>query len=207
MRALIVCATLVLAAPVAAKDYGQHGALFVVTEPDLLMSIQSRLKRLEADGSLERMNREMAERTERKVRRPDPVVGITKAQSLRSWTYDPAIVIEKDIKDTAGNVIVRAGQRANPLNFIQVRQALVFIDGDNREQLRWALASYTAENAKIIMVKGAPLDAMTAHQRQFFFDQGGYLVDRFGIRAVPAIVTQAGKVMKVREGTVKDLSR
>ena len=28
------------------------------------------------------------------------------------------------------------------------------------------------------MIKGAPLDAMTQHQRRFYFDQGGFLVGR-----------------------------
>src|SRR3546814_17496278 len=79
------------------------------------------------------------------------------------------------------------------------RQKLVFIDGDDRDQLNWALRRFDDQAAKLIMVKGAPLDAMTQHQRRFYFDQGGFLVGRFGIHAVPAIVEPDGKVMRVSE--------
>jgi len=58
---------------------------------------------------------------------------------------------------------------------------------------------HKAADAKLILVKGAPLDLMRARQRRFYFDQGGTLVKRFGIRAVPAIVEQQGRILLVRE--------
>jgi conjugal transfer pilus assembly protein TraW len=59
----------------------------------------------------------------------------------------------------------RAGQRVNPLDFVTVRQSLVFIDADDRDQLEWAMRRYTDLTAKIVMVKGAPLEAMTRWRR------------------------------------------
>ncbi len=188
-----------LPAPGMARDYGQQGTVFALLEPDLLRTIETKLKTLQANGGIDRMNRELAERTERKVRRPDPVFGMAMAVKPRSWVYDPAIAIDHDVSDTKGNLIARAGQRINPLDFVTLRQALVFIDGDDAAQLNWALARYTDLTAKIIMVKGAPLEAMTRYRRRFYFDQGGYLTDRFGIRAVPAVVEQSGKTIRVSE--------
>src|SRR3546814_1448933 len=78
-------------------------------------------------------------------------------------------------------------------------QKLVFIDGDDKDQMSWALRRFDDQSAKLIMVTGAPLDAMTLHQRRFYFDQGGFLVGRFGIRAVPAVVAPNGRTMKVYE--------
>lgn len=196
---LLVALGLFAAAPALARDYGQQGAVFRVLEPDLLASIEQKLKSLEASGGIERMNQELARRTEAKVRRPDPVAGIGKADRLRVWTYDPAITVDHDIVDTKGNVLARKGQRVNPLDFVGVPQALVFIDGDDPDQVAWVLRRYQDVQAKVVMVKGAPLEAMTRHQRRFYFDQGGYLVGRFAIRAVPAVVEQDGKVMKVSE--------
>src|SRR3546814_17813728 len=72
-------------------------------------------------------------------------------------------------------------------------------DGDDKDQMSWALRRFDDQSAKLIMVKGAPLDAMTLHQRRFYFDQGGFLVGRFGIRAVPAVVEPNGRTMKVSE--------
>ena len=183
----------------AAKDYGQQGAVFRITEPDLLRTIEQKLRTLEASGGIERMNAELTRRTEAGVRRPRPVAGIALAVRARSWIFDPAMVVEKDIFDNKGNAIARAGQRVNPMDFVTIRQKLVFIDGDDRDQLNWALRRFDDQSAKLIMIKGAPLDAMTQHQRRFYFDQGGFLVGRFGIRAVPAIVEPEGKAMRVSE--------
>jgi len=188
------------AAPIAsAKDYGQQGAVFRISEPDLLRTIEQKLRTLEASGGIERMNAELTRKTEAGVRRPRPVAGISLAVRDRSWIFDPAMRVEQDILDYKGNVIARAGQRVNPLDFVTVRQKLVFIDGDDKDQMSWALRRFDDQSAKLIMVKGAPLDAMTLHQRRFYFDQGGFLVGRFGIRAVPAVVEPNGKTMKVSE--------
>lgn len=190
---------LAFAAPVCAKEYGQRGAVFAISEPDLLKVIEDRLRVLEKNGDIERMNQELLAKTRKKVNRPDPVPGVGLATRPRVWTFDPSMVIDHDVSDTKGNLIARKGQRVNPLDTVTISQALVFIDGDDPDQVSWALRNYTALNAKLIMVKGAPLEAMTKHQRRFYFDQGGSLIDRFGIRFVPAVVQQDGRVMKVRE--------
>ena len=185
--------------PAAARDYGQQGAVFAISEPDFLKVIENRLKTLEASGELAQMNQALVRRTRARVNRPDPVAGIVPASRARSWTFDPAMVVEHDIRDLKGNLIARAGQRVNPLDTISVPQALVFIDGDDETQMAWALRSYSASEAKIIMVNGAPLEAMTRYQRRFYFDQAGSLVERFGIRAVPAVAEQQGTIMRLRE--------
>jgi hypothetical protein len=39
-----------------------------------------------------------------------------------------------------GNLIAARGTRVNPLDMVQLRQALVFIDGDNPAEFAWALS-------------------------------------------------------------------
>lgn len=182
-----------------AKDYGQAAKTFPVIEPDLLSTIENRLKRAEASGELARTNEMFAKRVEAKVRRPDPVSGITPARTARSWDFDPSITMERDIRDQKGNLIAAKGQRINPLDLVTIRQDLVFIDGDDADQLSWATARYSDIKAKIIFVNGSPIEQMTAKKRRFYFDQEGKLTSRFGIEHTPAVVAQAGKVMKVTE--------
>lgn len=186
-----------------AKDYGQAAQTFPVIEPDLLSTIENRLRRAEASGELARTNEMFAKRVEAKVRRPDPVSGITPAQAARSWDFDPSVTMERDIRDQKGNLIAAAGQRINPLDFVSIRQDLIFIDGDDSEQLAWATTRYSDLKAKIIFVKGSPIEQMTAKKRRFYFDQEGKLTSRFGIEHTPAVVTQAGKVMRVSEVVLK----
>ncbi len=187
--------------PAAAKDYGQVGTVFPVIEPDLLRVIEVKLQTLKANGQLDAMNQQLRKRTEAKVRRPDPVAGIEVATKPRSWLYDPSIVIDHDIRDHKGTLIAAAGKRINPLDFIIVKTPLVFIDGDDEAQLTWALKRFD-DKAKLILVKGAPLEAMTKHQRRFYFDQSGTLTAKFGITRVPAVVEQAGRAMRVSETPV-----
>lgn len=203
--ALGLAAAGLLAGPMRseARDFGVEGQAFPIIEPDLLATIESRLRRAESSGELARMNEVFARRVEAKVRRPDPVGGITPARAARSWDYDPTALIEQDIRDQKGNLIAAAGQRINPLDFVAIRQELVFIDGDDRGELDWALARYADPAAKIIFVKGSPIDQMTARKRRFYFDQEGRLTGTFGIRHTPAVVSQTGRTMRVSEIALK----
>ena len=182
-----------------ARDFGQVGQTFPVIETDLLATIETRLRRAQATGELDRVNAMFAKRVEAKVRRPTPVAGITAADQPRSWNFDPAITLERDIRDQKGNLIASAGQRINPLDFVVIRQDLVFVDGDDAGQLDWATRQFADAKVKIIFVNGSPIEAMTARKRRFYFDQEGKLTHRFGIRHTPAVVTRAGTVMRVSE--------
>ena len=182
-----------------ARDYGTQAQAFPIIEPDLLATIEARLARLQSSGQIDALNQQFARRVEQSVRRPKPVAGITPAIRERSWQFDPAMVVERDIRDQKGNLIAAAGQRVNPLDFVTVRQALVFVDGANARQMASATGRWNATDAKIILVAGSPIDEMTNRKRRFYFDQNGVLTERFGIRHTPAVVSQQGKVMQVRE--------
>lgn len=200
MKYLAALAGLLYAtAPAAAKDYGQQGTVFPIVEPDLLEQIRAKLQRLEASGETARLNADLKKRTIARVNRPEPVAGLRVASNPRQWTFDPTITVEADISDDKGRLIIAAGTRVNPLDTVGLRQKLIFIDGDDAQQLAWAIKSYKQADAKLILVNGAPLDLMRARQRRFYFDQGGTLVKRFGIRAVPAIVEQQGRILHLRE--------
>ncbi|UVO55856.1 type-F conjugative transfer system protein TraW [Sphingomonas sp. SUN039] len=184
--------------PAVARDYGQVGAVFPVIEPDLLRVIEARLKSMQASGQIDVMNQRLADRTRTKVNRPDPVAGIDPAIRSRSWLYDPSIIIDHDIRDHKGQLIAAAGTRVNPLDYVVIKTPLVFIDGDDAAQLAWAMQRFS-NSAKLILVRGAPLELMTKRQRRFYFDQSGTLTTKFGISHVPAVVEQAGRVMRVTE--------
>ena len=200
MRSLFPLGALLLAAlPVSlqARDYGQRGAVFPVIERDLLEQIHARLAQMEKSGETARLNEELKRRTIARVNRPDPVSGLVRAHENRSWAFDPTITLAADIRGAKGELIHAAGTRVNPLDSVKLRGDLLFIDGDDPSQIAWALRQ--DPQAKLILVKGAPLELMKARQRRFFFDQGGKLTHQFGIRATPARVRQNGRVLEVSE--------
>jgi conjugal transfer pilus assembly protein TraW len=206
-RATLVVASLLAcfgaATPALARDYGQQGAVWPIVEPDLLAQIHARLTRLEKSGETARLNQELKRRTIARVNRPEPVAGVGPASATRRWRFDPTITVERNIADDKGRVIIAAGTRVNPLDTVPLRAPLVFLDGDDPAQLAWAARRFAATRAKLILVRGAPLELMKARQRRFYFDQSGSLVKHFGIRAVPATVEQQGRVLVVTEQAIE----
>lgn len=203
----LLAASVGMATPALARDYGQQGAVWPVVEPDLLAQIHARLAHLEKTGETARLNEELKRRTIARVNRPEPVAGLGAAAATRSWRFDPTITVDRNISDDKGRVIIAVGTRVNPLDTVPLRAPLVFLDGDDPTQLAWAARRFGGTRAKLILVRGAPLELMKARQRRFYFDQGGSLVKHFGIRAVPATVEQQGRVLLVTEQAIEPRER
>lgn len=196
-RSFFLPLALMLAGPVQARDYGQQGTVFPLIERDLLQQIHARLIAMEQSGETKRLNEELKRRTVARVERPEPVAGLVRAEAARQWSFDPTITLETDIRGAKGEVIHARGTRVNPLDSVELRADLLFFDGDDPDQLAWALRQ--SPGAKLILVRGAPLQLMKARQRRFYFDQGGKLSAHFAIRAVPARVRQQGRLLEVSE--------
>ena len=106
-----------------------------------------------------------------------------------------------------GNLIRPRGATINSLSRISMREALIFIDGNDKSQTEYGLSKYKElnEKVKIILINGSPTDLMIEHKNktQFYFDQDGVLTNKLGIKHVPAIVTQDGLRLKVTEVVLK----
>lgn len=195
--AAIIATILICAGPAQARDYGQQGAVFPVIERDLLEQIQTRLLSMQKSGEMNRRNAELKNRTLARVQRPEAVTGLSNARASRSWQFDPTISLAEDINGANGERMWTRGARVNPLDSVKLRSPLLFLDGDNPAQVRWALAQQ--KEAKLVLTNGAPLALMRAQKRRFYFDQGGKLIRHFGIKALPARVRQNGRLLEISE--------
>ena len=92
--------------------------------------------------------------------------------------------------------------RVNPLERMTLARDLLFVDGRREAEIAWALDH--TKPAKIVLLAGRPLDLGRTHRRPFFFDQGGRLAARFGLRFTPALVEQAGSKLRITEIPVED---
>lgn len=182
-----------------AKDLGTHGPLFEVTEPSLLETIKQRLSEMEAEGELDVMKKEMQDRTKAYVNRPRPVTGLGKAEKYTRWEVDMSITLTEDLADHQGRVFARAGTVVNPLAYSRFNKRIVIFDGDDAAQVEFALSEGDELNTLLVLVNGDPLGLMREHGRRFYFDQDSVMVDRFGIRNVPAVVQRSDPVMQVEE--------
>ena len=196
-----------------ARELGVHGVIYPIQEEDPLQLIQQKLKGMEERGEIEQHNHALQMRTKAYVERPKPVEGIGKAIKSRVFTYDPTYVVSEDIKDHLGRVIHARGTKINPLETVSLSSDLLFINGDDLEQKAWAfcriqcsVSSSTGlilgldprtedkiqknNKVRLILVKGAPLALSEEWGVLVYFDQGGFLCKKLGIKHVPAVVTQ-----------------
>ena len=211
--AAILLAALLAALPAAgipsaamAKDLGVRGATWPVAEPDLLKQIEARLVAMRRSGELARFEAEARARARAGLEEPEPVPGIAPARERRVRPFDPAIVVERDIRLPDGTLLAAAGDRVNLLARHPLTRGLLFVDGRREAEIAWALAreDESGRPAKIVLLAGRPLDLMRRHRRPFFFDQGGRLAARFGLRFTPSLVEQAGTRLRITEIPVED---
>ena len=199
--ALVCALTLVpLAGP--ARDLGVRGTVWPVAEPDLLMEIESRLGAMEASGELARMRGEAVDRARKRIEAPARVEGMGPARVRRTRLFDPSITVERDIRTHDGALIAARGARVNPLDIRPLTRDLLFIDGGRPVEVAWALRR--GRRPRIVLLAGRPLDLMRTHGRLFFFDQGGRLSRRLGLRATPTVVTAEGTVLRITEVPLED---
>jgi conjugal transfer pilus assembly protein TraW len=182
------------------KDFGTLGHTFEIIEADLLEMIQDKLETLRAKGTLLEHQRIIQSKTIEALQNPKPLLGLIKTKQARAFEYNPSFQVGQDLKDHEGRIFVKAGTLVNPLDYFRWSQKLVFIDGEDALQLQWALK----QDAKIILVKGAPLALAEQYQRPIYFDQNALLTQKLGIRQIPAQVVQEDQRLKIEELLVEE---
>lgn len=198
MRALALGLTL-LTGSVTGADLGTWGDLWPVAEPDMLSVIEQRLQSLQQSGEMDKKMTAFKDRVVRNSQRPPAVEGITRAVRYGSRWFDPSIRLDRDVSDHEGRVFARAGEVFNPLSVVPFNETLLFIDGDDAEQVAWAARQKPLTLiTRIILVKGNIPETSEKLDSRIFFDQNGALTTRFAISEVPARVTAAPSGMRLK---------
>lgn len=195
LAAALVCAG------ARADDLGVIGPVYTISEVDLLQFIQESLRRKEASGELARLQEEAKRRAVAGIEDPPAIEGLAATRSPRTYYFDPTVSFAENITDDKGNLIVAAGTRSNPLDTITLSKRLLFFDARDARQVERAREVIDAHGGKVkpILVAGSYLDLMRRWQAPVYYDQRGSLVSRFGIRQVPALVSQEGKRLRIDE--------
>lgn len=193
---------------VFAKDFGNRGANYPVAEESILLSLQKKFAELDLKKEGERM-RSIAEE---RVRNPAPVSGIMPAKETREFWHDPTYILTEDAVLPCGRVLYKAGTAVNPLDYMDLDRRLFFIDGREEKQVEWLRGQLLPDSSsfdkkiedRIILVGGSPPEIQDKLGFEVYFDQGGELTTRFGIRGSPAVAEQAGKNLKIVEVAVDE---
>ena len=193
---------------VIAKDLGKHGATFSIKEEDPIKYIKNRLKALEESGELLKHQQLILEKTKTKLKHPKAVEGIVNTTEEKVFYYDPAYILNEDLKDHQGKIIYKKGHKVNPLAEISFGPDMLFINGEDEAQVTWAINygrepfvnhSCSKTTSKIILTKGSPIDLEEKLGVKFYFDQAGSITSKLGIKQVPSVVSQDNLRLKIQE--------
>jgi len=167
----------------------------------MLQEIMRVLNEKEKSGELAKLKKEAIARSERHIEEPTPVEGLTRTSRPRTYYWDPSIRADRTITDPQGRVVVLAGTVVNPLDVVSLPENLLFFDARDKQQVAKAAQIITKYEGRVkaILVGGAVLDLTRQWKFQVYFDQGGYIVKKLGIKQVPALVSQEGKRLRIDE--------
>ena len=187
-------------------DFGVMGEVFPILEQNLIEVILQKLQKLQADGKLELYQKQIQDRVKNGIERPNSVKDVIHTQTPRSYTFDPSIIVTKDLKDQNGTVFYKSGTKVNPLTIRPMTKPLLLVDGDETDHLTWAFKMLkTYPLAKIIFVKGTPLKIMKEIGLTVYFDQQGVICKKFGIKQVPALISQKDDLLLIQEMKAEDI--
>lgn len=185
----------------SAIDLGTIGPVYPIQEPHLLDFIRQRLQDKERSGELRKLEEQARARGIDAVTHPQPVAGITKAETARTYYFDPSLTLDRNVFDHKGNLLFPAGTRKNPLEIVSLSKHLLFFDARDQRQVARAreLIAFFQGHVKPILVGGSYLDLMKSWQEPVYYDQLGALTHRLGITQVPALVSQEGMRLRIDE--------
>lgn len=195
LAALIACCS----ALAQAEDLGRFGKSYPIAERDLIEVFKARAQARVDDGTWNKAMEAKREQLKGYVKRP---LGkrLPRALEYSVRYFDPTIEVPDDIADANGKILVAKGTRVNPLDYRNYPTTLCFFDGDDQAQVEWARQYCFDElKAKGILVNGPVLELMEKFKVRLYFDQYGRLGQHFGVKAVPTVIRQSGKVFAVEE--------
>lgn len=115
--------------------------------------------------------------------------------------FDPTYVLPNDIADENGKLIAAKGTRINVYTKLKMRGRMIVI-GNTDAHFRWLteVAKPTSDD-KVLLANGNVLTARRNRQVLVYLLDDRF-IERFGLKAVPSIVTQEGLQLRVEEYAV-----
>ncbi len=198
---------LMLAGACQAQTLEPIGPVYPIAETSALDMLVNKLQHMERTGELQRLQEHAVRRAMGSVTQMPPVSGVSAVTQRAQRWIDPTVTYAQAVSTDDGRIVVPAGTRVNPLELMSLTRSLVFFDGRDphqREAVRRLVATQPGR-IKPILVAGSWLDLTRSWKTQVYFDQQGSLSQRFGVRAVPSVIRQHGRLLLLEEIPAKEL--
>lgn len=190
MKNKLLATFLILVSQISlAKSLGTFGETFPVAEMSLLQFIEARLKKLMKSNALINLQNQWVDDVRQYANRPN-ALHLRASSRTYHFSYEPALILTKDIRDADGQLIYAKGTKVNALEKLPLyKPHWLFLDADESLQLAYAKRLITQyADLKIILTNGEIEKTSNLLDKEIFFDQGGKLTQKLGIKEVPAFV-------------------
>ena len=178
---------------VLAKNQGEVGRTWPIAEKDALTEIEAKARQVEWRKVLERKKVEQ-------YRGPPDKGSLPRAKRDRTFPVDLTYTTSIDVPDGKGGILYPQGYTFNPLDYVTYPKTLVVINGNDPEQVQWLAASEYATwlDVMLLLTEGSYRFVAKRVSRPVFYADRK-IIERFGLKAVPSIIRQKGRLMEVSE--------
>jgi conjugal transfer pilus assembly protein TraW len=183
-----------------AEDLGVVGKTYPILEPDMIEWIKAKADTMIKNGQWQQIQNQAVTNAKNQINNPNPVKGITDAKVTKTWYYKPLIELKHNLTDIKGHIIAKAGLY-NALRYKPFDTQLLFINGNNKKQVNWAVDHFKNDGVKtkIVLTQGSFINLDKQFKLWFYYDQNGRYTQKLNIQHVPAIVIQDGEELKISE--------
>lgn len=202
LRPIVIAIALCVAAPVVAQTLGVHGQVWDIVEEDAIARIKRVLGEKEKRGEIRALQEKHRDAVLNTIKHPPAVPGIGTATKNRTWFFDPTVSFGEDIIDeSTGKVMWPKGKTINPFDYQALNRRYLIIDARDERQVDWAHAQLDKHpRDATILVGGDWIAVSKKWGKHVYYDQmGGMLTKHFGIKTVPAILSQDGRRFRIDE--------
>lgn len=195
----VLVSSFFVSANVQAGNLGTYGATYPVKEKSTIEAIQEKFQSMMDSGEWDKHAQVYTEKTVEGIRNPLSK-DLPHVITNNTRYFDPTVEIIEDIPLPDGRFLARKGDKINPLDQLGLSKDVVFFDATDNRQVDWAVGLRKVNpHTILIATKGQWLKVMEDHDVRIYFDQGGYLTDRFDIQRVPSKVSQENRKLKIEE--------
>jgi conjugal transfer pilus assembly protein TraW len=185
----LLAAALLLAAHAAVAAEIVLGPEFPIAEPDTAAEIRHRAAGVDWHAWMLRDPKRYAAFTS---------VTLPRATENRTRRFDPTYHLPKPLLDRSGRVVYPAGTAIDVFEHIHLPGRFIVV-GPGDADYRWltTVAKPTAQDI-VLLANGNVLDARIRRHAAFYRLDARF-VARFGLRRIPAIVSQQGRDLRIDE--------
>jgi len=182
-----------------ATDLGVIAKTYPILEQDLIEQIKDRITAKDQNGELDELNQQWLTRSKKYAAAPKGSF-LPPAVAPRITLIETKITLKNDLLGLEGKVLYPKGTSVNPLKIMRLTYAMCFIDADETKQVDWMIKHCTKNPLNKLVLVNGPLEALSKRTGlRLFFDQGGELIRRLKITALPAVLSQKGGDLYVEE--------